>query len=141
MALIRNNLPDQIRRWSGLVVARAAIPAQALARVDGRTPKGETGALRRGITIGNPRVEGSRAVVTARAAAPQSEWTDKGTTPHRIVPRSARVLRFTTGGTVVFARSVNHPGNRGTHWWHPVLETAWTAGLNMAAYSTPLPPA
>jgi hypothetical protein len=141
MALVRNNLPNQIRAWSALVVARAAIPAQSLARIDGRTPKGETGELRRSITIGNPRLEGTRAVVTARATAPQAGYTDKGTNPHRIVPRNARVLRFVSGGAVVFARRVNHPGNRAMNWWQPVLETAWTTALLAAARSTPLPPA
>lgn len=48
---------------------------------------------------------------------PQSVWTDKGTRPHVIRPRRARALRFTSGGTVVFARRVNHPGNAGTGWW------------------------
>lgn len=36
-----------------------------------------------------------------------------GTRPHPIRPSRARALRFVAGGTVVFARSVNHPGYRG----------------------------
>ncbi len=30
--------------------------------------------------------------------------------PHRIVPRSAKALRFKLGGKTIFARSVQHPG-------------------------------
>lgn len=36
-----------------------------------------------------------------------------GTRPHKIYPRrKGGVLRFTVGGTVVFARVVNHPGTK-----------------------------
>ena len=35
-----------------------------------------------------------------------------GARPHVIKPRRAKLLRFLSGGRFVFARSVNHPGNR-----------------------------
>jgi hypothetical protein len=37
---------------------------------------------------------------------------DLGAKPHVIRPRRARALRFITRGKLVFARKVNHPGNK-----------------------------
>jgi hypothetical protein len=139
MALIRNNLPDQLRAWSGLVAARAAVIATPLARSDHRVPM-DTGRLRRNTVFGQPRVAGTRATVTARNPVEYASFTDTGSPPHTIRPRG-RVLRFPSGGGVVFARYVNHPGTKGTRWWQPVLETAWDTALRTAARSTPLPPA
>ncbi len=36
----------------------------------------------------------------------------EGTSPHRITPKRAQVLRFTRGSTVIFAHSVMHPGTK-----------------------------
>ena len=42
-----------------------------------------------------------------------SLFVHEGTRPHRIVPRRrGGVLRFQVGGRTVYARAVNHPGNR-----------------------------
>lgn len=40
-------------------------------------------------------------------------WTNDGTRAHVIKPRFKTILRFSTGGRVVFARRVRHPGTRG----------------------------
>ncbi len=45
---------------------------------------------------------------TAKYALPIEE----GSRPHVIRPRKAKALRFVVKGKVVFARKVNHPGNR-----------------------------
>ena len=39
-------------------------------------------------------------------------WADEGTRPHVIVPKRAKVLRFTTTAGVVFTKRVNHPGQK-----------------------------
>ncbi|MEU9576318.1 hypothetical protein [Streptomyces chilikensis] len=39
-----------------------------------------------------------------------------GTRPHQIVPRRRRALRFPMAGGDVFARRVNHPGNRANNF-------------------------
>lgn len=39
-------------------------------------------------------------------------FVNDGTRPHVIRPRRAKALRFTVGGRVVFAKVVNHPGQR-----------------------------
>ncbi len=39
-------------------------------------------------------------------------WITDGTDPHIIEPVTAKALRFTSGGTVVFAARVQHPGTK-----------------------------
>lgn len=39
-----------------------------------------------------------------------------GASAHTITPRRRQALRFTVGGTVVYARSVRHPGNPARPW-------------------------
>lgn len=48
----------------------------------------------------------------------------RGTEPHVIVPRRRRrkALRFTSGGSVVFARRVQHPGSRANPFLTRALE-------------------
>lgn len=45
-----------------------------------------------------------------------ARYLEYGTRPHVIRPRNARALRFVSGGRVVFARAVNHPGTRPYRW-------------------------
>ena len=47
-----------------------------------------------------------------------------GTGPHVILPSRRKALRFVTGGRVVFATRVNHPGSRGTHFLTRALDAA-----------------
>lgn len=57
-------------------------------------------------------LKNARAIVRGRVTmATLLMWLfETGTKPHTIVPRFKTVLRFAVGGTVVFARSVRHPG-------------------------------
>lgn len=117
-----------------------------------------------------PRVKGNLArskrvsyslganVLSARIeyTARQAEWTDKGTRPHVIVPRRARVLRFPAVGRgrqpvsgrgfrgrrafspvgVRFAMRVNHPGNKGNGWFTKAVTPAKWSGYLRAAGRT-----
>jgi hypothetical protein len=48
-----------------------------------------------------------------------------GTAPHQIRPRRpGGVLRFETGGQVVFTTLVNHPGTRAQPWLREAMEEA-----------------
>ena len=46
------------------------------------------------------------------APLPHAVHHHEGTPAHIILPRRARMLRFTVGGQVVFARQVSHPGTK-----------------------------
>lgn len=61
---------------------------------------------------------------TFEAPVIQAATTNSGARPHVIRPRSGKVLSFywPKVGKRVALRYVNHPGNRGTHWWDKVLE-------------------
>lgn len=62
--------------------------------------------------------------IVAVAPVVQAATTNSGARPHVIRPRRGKVLSFhwpKAGGRVAF-RYVNHPGNRGTHWWDKVID-------------------
>lgn len=67
----------------------------------------------------------SGAKVTLLNKAPYAAAIDSGARPHVIRPRRARALRFIArGGTVVFARKVNHPGNKPYKFLYRATEAA-----------------
>lgn len=92
----------------------------------------KTGYLGRSIGIG--RVTSTSAETVARAA--YAAAVELGTKPHDIRPRRAKALRFApggsgrlsgsprTGGAVVFARKVRHPGTRAQPYMVPGAEKA-----------------
>jgi hypothetical protein len=63
--------------------------------------------------------------------APQAGWTDEGTSPHVI--EGNPVLVFNVGGTTVFARRVEHPGNAPSGWFtDSVTDDAWASEVQAA---------
>ncbi len=55
----------------------------------------------------------SGSKITLLNKAPYAAAIDQGARPHVIYPRRAAALRFIgRGGSVVFAKKVNHPGNK-----------------------------
>lgn len=52
----------------------------------------------------------------------------QGSRPHVIRPRNRRALKFQASGRTVFAKKVNHPGNRANPF---LLRAAQQAGLNV----------
>lgn len=87
-------------------VGTAASTARALAPV-------RTGRLKASIHPDPVRRTGPWAIDTGVSAdAPYAAPVHEGARPHVIRPRNARALRFEVEGRVVFARRVNHPGNR-----------------------------
>jgi hypothetical protein len=53
-------------------------------------------------------------VVAGRQRMRYTMFEHDGTSPHIIVARRRKALRFTVGGRTIFRRSVRHPGTRGT---------------------------
>lgn len=104
---------------------RKAERVAALARQYSAT----NGSIAAGIIVG-PVVDKSVKVISTN---PHTQFVNDGTRPHKIRPvggrRSRRgrgpgYLRFEVGGRVVYAREVNHPGFRGTHFMERALRDA-----------------
>lgn len=93
----------------------------------------KTGATQDSVDIIDFRSSATALTCTAVATTPQAKFTNDGTRPHKIRPRNAKVLRFKYRGRIVYAREVNHPGNKGTRWftntgprrWHQALQSAY----------------
>lgn len=67
-----------------------------------------------------------------------AEGFEYGTRPHPIYPKRAKLLRFIgrRDGAVVYAKKVNHPGNRaffvvGGAWWKMAVRYATVLRVNM----------
>lgn len=72
-----------------------------------------TGRLKASIHPDPVRRSGPWSISTGVSAdAPYAAPVHEGARPHVIRPRNARALRFEINGRVVFARRVNHPGQR-----------------------------
>jgi hypothetical protein len=64
-----------------------------------------------------------RGVISVRH--PAALYVINGARPHMIFPRRpGGVLRFTVGGRVVYARYVNHPGNKPNDFLRQALRAA-----------------
>ena len=80
-------------------------------------------SLRResGHTAAGPSVD---VVAGVRGLTTYLGYHHDGTPPHVIRARRRHALRFTVGGRVMFARSVRHPGSRGTRFLTRALDAA-----------------
>ena len=74
--------------------------------------------VRTGVLRAHHRVTVNPATASGRVSntADYAEAVHDGTRPHTIRPRHGGVLRFVTGGRVVYATVVHHPGSRGQPW-------------------------
>ena len=83
----------------------------------------DTGRLRSSIRAEPPRFFSLRGSVTVGSDLEYAAAVNDGSRPHVIRPRRAGgVLRFNVGGRIVYARYVNHPGTRGTHFLDKALQ-------------------
>lgn len=60
-----------------------------------------------------------------RSVRKVARYMEKGTRPHVIRAKRSRVLRFHSGGALVFRRSVNHPGTKPTWFMRDAAERAY----------------
>ncbi len=91
--------------------------------VASRARQSAPGSMKNAISVdlvGSGRQRRAEVVLNHPAAV----FVVHGTQPHVIRPRRARALRFTSGGRVVFASRVNHPGNRPNPFLLRALEAA-----------------
>lgn len=91
-----------------------------------------TGNLARSIGLASVTATVAETVATANYAA----FVELGTKPHTIVPKNAKALRFAvggnatlsgrprTGGQVIFAKRVRHPGSKAKPFMVPGAKNA-----------------
>lgn len=92
---------DELRQFGRRVVS--VMQAEA--------PK-KTGQFASGIRFRTTQ-EGDAVSLSVSSPQPLGKWIVQGTKPHVITPRGQGYpLRFTVGGTTVFAYRVQHPGTK-----------------------------
>ena len=87
-------------------------------------PRDEGGEKLRDSVRSTPYDRGDTVFGTlVEVTAGHADYVSKGTRPHRIEPRQAKVLRFEVGGQVVFARFANHPGTEPNPYFENTVQT------------------
>ncbi|WP_327592444.1 hypothetical protein [Streptomyces chartreusis] len=104
--MVWNNMQRRVRRVQAEAIRRA--PGGMKDRIRAQIRSGPTGDFQ-----GIIKVEHPAAI-----------YVLNGTRPHRIVPRTAKALRFTVGGQVVYATVVNHPGTKANNFLKEALRAA-----------------
>lgn len=104
--MVWNNMERRVRRVEAEAIRRA--PGSMKQRIRVAIRRGQTGDFQGVIKVEHPA----------------ALYVLNGTRPHRIVPRTAKALRFTVGGQVVFAQVVNHPGTKANNFLKEALRAA-----------------
>ena len=105
-------LPQEFRQAMALTVTDIRRTAQE------RVPV-KTNHLRQSITTA---VSDSPLTGMVMVGAPYGRFIEYGTRPHVILPRRSNVLAFTVGGSLVFAKKVNHPGTKAQPFMWPAFK-------------------
>jgi len=100
-----NSPPGMVGRHLGRIGDVILTGARAIAGTD-------TGRLKRSL-YKHTRRDSRGLYLEVGATVPYAYMHHEGTPPHVIVPETGRVLRFKSGGRVVYARKVVNPGTRG----------------------------
>lgn len=116
MTIDRSKLEQVARKGSAALVKRLTLRTAAIAAA--------TAPGRMGQTV-RPIFRGSAAnpLGIVMVDHPAASYVMNGTRPHEIRPRRrGGTLRFTTGGRVVYARVVHHPGTQPNRFlWKALL--------------------
>jgi hypothetical protein len=108
--LDRTRIERMLRLPGGLVYRNMERRVQ---RVEAEARRRAPGGMGRTIRAQIRRGSGGDFQGVISVNHPAALWVIGGTRPHRIQPRRpGGVLRFTTGGQVVYAKAVFHPGNK-----------------------------
>jgi hypothetical protein len=105
--IVHRNMERRVRRVEAEAINRA--PGSMGSTIRAQIQSGPGGEFRGVIRVGHPA----------------GIFVVNGTRPHMIFPRrQGGVLRFTVGGRVVYARYVNHPGNKPNDFLRQALRAA-----------------
>jgi hypothetical protein len=72
----------------------------------------DTGRLKQSIHVRNHNRTMTGQSIQVGSPVSYALAHHNGTRPHLIVPKTAKVLRFTAGSRVIYTHSVRHPGTR-----------------------------
>jgi hypothetical protein len=114
----QDEFPAGARQVAGQAVGRALLNAQQTTSFRDRTGELRFGGGRPRLRRSLQRGQTGPWDFFIRATAPHALFVEKPTKPHRI-PKTGSAnppLRFVQYGRVRFARFVNHPGTKGTHF-------------------------
>ena len=93
---------------TGLYLKKRALMMVVMAK--SRANK-DTGDLANSIGFNHARwVRGQKVDVVAEVG--HALYVHEGTKPHSILPNDNQIMRFSSGGRIVYTRQVDHPGNR-----------------------------
>ena len=103
---------DAIGRTQALALTAVEVENYVLQQADRHT---KTGALIQSV-FSRKENESTYRVGHNLQRAPYAVFVHWGAKPHVIVPREKKALRWASGNRFIFARSVNHPGNKPDTW-------------------------
>jgi hypothetical protein len=84
----------------------------------------KNGALIRSLGHGPKKIPGGWEIEHDGQVAPHAVFVHWGTRAHKIMPNKRKALRFAAGGRFIFAKWVNHPGNKADPWLVRAADTA-----------------
>lgn len=76
----------------------------------------KTGALIRSLGRGPRKINGGYEIGHDLQVASHAVFVHWGSKPHKITPKTKKVLRWPAGGVFAFAKEVQHPGYKGDPW-------------------------
>lgn len=120
-SLDRTRIQRMLRLPSGVVHRNME---RRLRRVEAEAIRGAPGSMKQRIRVQIQRAPGGEFRGVVKVEHPAAIFVVNGTRPHLIRPVRARVLRFTVGGQVVYARLVRHPGNKPNDFLRKALRAA-----------------
>lgn len=111
LVLYRDKFEEMINGEKGMVGRYIRARGRAVVVAAKNQVDVKTGTLKRSIVMIHTRHSyGHKLWIGSKLS--YAYLHHEGTRPHRIDAKGPTILRFTKGGRVVYARSVNHPGTR-----------------------------
>lgn len=120
-SLDRSRIERMLRLPGGMVYRNME---RRVRRVEAEAIRGAPGGMKQRIRVQIQRAPGGEFRGVVKVEHPAAIFVINGTRPHLIRPVRARVLRFTVGGQVVYARLVRHPGNKPNDFLRKALRAA-----------------
>ena len=85
----------------------------------------DTGKLKASINMTHERVSRGQQIRIG-SSLPYAHMHHEGTQPHIITPKEAGILRFSSGGRVIYTHRVDHPGTRPNRY---LSDQLWVARI------------